>query len=61
MITPVCFQIFIHTLINQHSLSLFNAFNISSQISSLPAALPDFNPHMAAATSVNVKASSLPK
>ena len=69
MITPVC-QIFgvfpsFHatwlTLVNLRTPCPFNAFNISGRISSSPAAFSDFNPRMAAATSVNVKTSSFPK
>ena len=68
MITPVCqffgvfpsFHVISLTLFN-HCTPMFNAFNISGQISSLPTAISDFNPHMAAATSINVKTSSFPK
>ena len=69
MITPVCqssgvfpsFQATWHTFVNQRTPYPLNAFNISCRISSAPAAFPDFNPRMAAATSVNVKTSSFPK
>ena len=64
MITPECqpFGVFpsfyanSHTLVNESTLS-FNALNISGSISSSPAVLPDFNPCIVAATSVNVKTS----
>ena len=39
----------------------FNAFNILGWILFSPAAFPDFNRRMAAATSFNVKTSSFPK
>ena len=69
MITPVCQSIGVipsfhptwHTFVNQHTPSPFNAFNFSGRISSSPAGFPDFNPRMAAATSVNVKTSSFSK
>ena len=69
MITPVCqffdvfpsFQATWHTLVSQHTLFPFNAFNIFGRILSSPANFLDFNPRMAAATSVKVKISSFPK
>ena len=65
MITPVCqtldvFQSFHatrHTLVNRRIPSLFNSFSILDRISSSPATFPDFNPCIAAATSVNAKTS----
>ena len=69
MIAPVCqsfgvfpsFDVTGHTFVNQCTPSPFNIFNMSSRISSSSTAFPNFNPHMAAATSVNVKTSSFPK
>ena len=70
MITTVCqsFGVFffkfprhLHTLVNQRTLSPFNAFNILGRSSSSSAAFPDFNLRMTAATYVNVKTSFFPK
>ena len=68
MITPVC-QSFVFLLVftpldtpsSTNGPSPFNAFTILDQILFSPAVFPDFNSHLAASTSVNVKTSSFPK
>ena len=50
----------LNTLVHQRTSSI-NAFNISGRISSSPAVFLDFNPCIAAGTSVNVKTSFFPK
>ena len=58
-----CFSKFPRDLTHprQSTYFLFRSFNISDRILSSPAAFPNFNPRMAAATSVNLKTSSFPK